>query len=212
MNIGFDIGYSATKAIAGLKRRTHFASVVGTPDKARFSLNGSGNDDITLVEPAHRLVGEGAVVQSHHLFRREDRDWTTSDEWHILFLAALSELTTATSAELQIVTGLPVAFYSDRDTVRERLLGEHRLRREDRRAQTLRVTACRVIPQPFGSLLAAALDDRGQVVNADLATGNIGVVDVGGKTTNLLSVNKLAEVGRETASVSIGAWSCATTN
>jgi plasmid segregation protein ParM len=34
----------------------------------------------------------------------------------------------------------------------------------------------------------------------------VGVIDVGGKTTNLLSVNRLSEIGRETASVNVGAW------
>jgi plasmid segregation protein ParM len=34
----------------------------------------------------------------------------------------------------------------------------------------------------------------------------VGVIDIGGKTTNLLSVDRLSEIGRETASVSVGAW------
>lgn len=41
---------------------------------------------------------------------------------------------------------------------------------------------------------------------AALATGNVGVIDIGGKTTNMLSVSRLAEIGRETASVNLGAW------
>ena len=40
MNIGLDVGYSAVKAIAGTRRVT-FPSVVGTPDRARFSLDGA---------------------------------------------------------------------------------------------------------------------------------------------------------------------------
>jgi len=35
------------------------------------------------------------------------------------------------------------------------------------------------------------------------------VIDIGGKTTNLLSVRRLAEIGRETASVDVGAWDVA---
>jgi plasmid segregation protein ParM len=66
-----------------------------------------------------------------------------------------------------------------------------------------------VIPQPFGTLLAEALNDQGKIVNHDLATGAVGVIDVGGKTTNLLSVNRLAEIGRETASINLGAWDVA---
>ena len=203
MNIGMDVGYSATKAIAG-DRRVAFPSVVGTPDKARFSLNGSKS--IVLVAPAHVQVGEGAITQSRFLNRREDRRWTESDEWYTLALASLTELTSATVAELRIVTGLPVAFYADKAQVRDRLLGEHRVQREGRRAQVFRVTDCRVIPQPFGALLSVTLDNRGRITDEELATGAVGVIDVGGKTTNLLSVNRLAEIGRETASVNVGAW------
>jgi plasmid segregation protein ParM len=204
MNIGLDVGYSAVKGIAGTNRRVTFPSAVGTPDKARFSLNGTSA--IVLVEPDHVQVGEAAIAQSRFLHRREDRGWIDSQEWYALFLAALTELTQATRAYLRIVTGLPVAFYDDRAKVRDRLLGTHRAQREDRHAQALTVTDVRVIPQPFGALLAATLDDRGRITDAELATGAVGVVDVGGKTTNLLSVNHLSEIGRETASVNVGAW------
>ena len=121
MNIGLDVGYSAVKAIAG-ERRVTFPSVVGTPDRARFSLNGADASSIILTEPASVLVGEGAVLQSRHLKRREDRGWVESAEWYHLVLAAMTELTTATSVDLRIVTGLPVAFYADKDQVRDRLL------------------------------------------------------------------------------------------
>jgi len=203
MNAGMDVGYSATKAVSGDRRGT-FPSVVGTPDKARFSLN--GNQSIVLVAPDHVQVGEGAIFQSRFLNRREDRRWIESDEWYTLALASLTELTAATMVKLRIVTGLPVAFYSDKVLVRDRLLGEHKVQREGRHAQVLRVTNCRVIPQPFGALLAATLDNLGRIVDNALATGTVGVIDVGGKTTNLLSVNRLVEIGRGTASVSVGAW------
>jgi plasmid segregation protein ParM len=203
MNIGLDVGYSSTKSVAG-DRRVAFPSAVGTPDKARFSLNGSRS--IVLVHPQHVQVGDAAVAQSRFLNRREDRHWVEGDEWYSLTLAALTELTSATVADLAIVTGLPVSFYSDKTLVRDRLLGEHKVQREDRRAQSLKVSDCRVIPQPFGALLAEALDNRGRIVDSDLATGAVGVIDVGGKTTNLLSVNRLSEIGRETTSVNVGAW------
>jgi PRTRC genetic system protein D len=206
MNIGLDVGYSAVKAVCG-ERRATFPSVVGTPDMGRFSVNGANAHSLILTEPAHVAVGAGAVLQSRHLKRREDRGWTESDEWYHLVLAALSELTPATAVELQVVTGLPVAFYlTDKDKVCDRLLGEHRVTREGRRAQSLKVMGCRVIPQPFGALLSATLNDRGHVTDQALATGAVGVIDVGGKTTNLLSVIRLSEIGRETASVNLGAW------
>jgi hypothetical protein len=87
MNIGLDLGYSAVKAVSA-KRWVDFPSVVGTPDKARFSFpeNGAG---IILTSPAHVLVGEEAVTQSRFVNRREDRLWIESDEYYNLALAAL---------------------------------------------------------------------------------------------------------------------------
>ncbi|MBC7228672.1 MAG: ParM/StbA family protein [Thermoflexales bacterium] len=203
MNIGLDVGYSATKAVAG-GRRVAFPSAVGTPDRPRFSLG--ENHAIILTQPVHVQVGEAAVQQSRFLKRREDRRWIEGDEWYTLFLAALTEMTDATVAELRVVTGLPVAFYDDRQVLRARVLGEHRAQREGRRAQVFRVVDCRVIPQPFGILLAAALDDRGRIADPVLAGGTVGVLDIGGKTTNLLAVHRLNEIRRETASVNVGAW------
>lgn len=207
MNVGIDLGYSATKVIGGADRAISFPSVVGTPDRARFSMDGQSEIVIDVPGDGTWLVGEGAVAQSRFLDRREDRGWIESAAYRRLMLAAFTEITAATSCDLVVVTGLPVAFYSaDRDRLRDLFLGEHRASREGRRAQIFRVVDARVIPQPFGALLAEALDNRGQVANRQLATGAVGVIDVGGKTTNLLSVNRLAEIGRETASVNVGAW------
>ena len=208
MNVGIDIGYSSVKTVAGPDRLVTFPSVVGTPDRARFAVNSAdGHIIVNLPGDGSWLVGEGAIAQSRFVDRREDRGWIASDAYRRLMSAAFTEVTAATWCELVVVTGLPVAFYSaDKDAVRDRFLGNHRVAREGRRAQTFQVTECRVIPQPFGALLAEALNDQGRIVSQDLATGAVGVIDIGGKTTNLLSVNRLAEIGRETASISLGAW------
>jgi plasmid segregation protein ParM len=206
-----DVGYSATKAVAGPERLVTFPSVVGTPDRSRFVVGGEdGHIVLDLPGDGTWLVGEGAVTQSRFVDRREDRGWIAGDAYRRLMLAGFTQLTTATFCDLVVVTGLPVAFYSaDKDALRDRFLGQHRVTREGRRAQLFQVTDCRVIPQPFGALLAEALNNHGKIVNHDLATGSVGVIDIGGNTTNLLSVNRLAEIGRETASVNLGAWDVA---
>jgi plasmid segregation protein ParM len=204
MNIGLDIGYSATKTITGEGRRAQFPSAVGTPDEAHFSLN--GNENIILEQPSRVQIGAGAILQSRFIHRREDRHWIESPEWYALAAAAWTELSTGTRVNLEVVTGLPVAFFSDKETVSARLLGRHTVQRQGRHAQTFEVTRCTVIPQPFGALLAETLDDRGRIVDRDLATGTVGIIDIGGKTTNLLSVNRLAEINQATDSVDVGAW------
>jgi plasmid segregation protein ParM len=211
MNVGMDVGYSSVKAVGGAERLVTFPSVVGTPDRARFAVDhADGQIVLDLPGDGTWLVGEGAIAQSRFVDRREDRGWIASDAYRQLMLAGFTELTTATSCDLVVVTGLPVAFYSaDKDALRDRFLGQHRVTREGRRTQVFHVAECRVIPQPFGALLAEALNNQGKIVNHDLAAGAVGVIDIGGKTTNLLSVNRLAEIGRETASVNVGAWDVA---
>jgi len=208
MNFGPDLGYSDVKGVSGARRFT-FPSVVGSPDRGRFALSAQDSILLTLPNGKTYQVGQGAVQQSRFVNRPEARDWIRSEAYYALLLAAFTELTCATLVDLTVVSGLPVAFYSDKDVLRDRLLGEHRVTREGRRAQVFRVSEARVIPQPFGTLLAAALDDNGRISDQVLATGSVGVIDCGGKTTNLLSVNRLAEIGHETASISLGAWDVA---
>jgi PRTRC genetic system protein D len=208
MNLGIDLGYNAVKGVAD-GRTVYFPSVVGTPDRARFTVNGVVKNIIVAPDGLEkRLIGEAAIIQSRFVGRREDRAWIESPEYRYLLAAALTELTSASRVDCKIVTGLPVRYFEDKDRVRELFLGQHRIERDDDRtgAQVFNVTDVRVIPQPFGAVLAEALDGRGKIQANELATGDVGIIDIGGKTTNLLSVHKLAEVGRETTSVDVGAW------
>jgi plasmid segregation protein ParM len=204
MNIGIDLGYNETKALGG-DRAARFPSVAGTPD-AGFSLNGKGA--LALVEPLNVLVGDAAVTQSRFLERREDRAWVQSDTWRACWLTAVTELTNATAVDLSIVAGLPVAFYQDEDKAQvvESLMGEHRVRRAGRHAQALRVKAARVIPQPFGTLLSEVLSNTGRIENEALARQTVGIIDVGGKTCNLLLAKNLNEIAAQTTSINMGGW------
>jgi len=211
MNAGIDLGYSHTKVVAeGLAQR--FPSI-GNLERARFSLNGRDAGVMILDIPGDGrwVVGAGALRLSRFRPRHEDRDWIESPAYMRYYLAALTELTNANYAEVQAVTGLPVTYFAqDKDRLRERLTGEFRVQREGRNWQRFRVTRVEVIPQPFGTLLAEVLDDRGRIVNRDLATARVGIIDVGGKTTGYLSVDNLAEVPPETGSIDVGCWEALT--
>ena len=212
MRAGLDVGYSYVKAIAGAgtskPRQVIFPSVVGTLEKARFGVHDEESGSTTfLAMPKQVQIGSGAVRQSRFISGREDRAWVESEEWYLLALAALSGLTKATKARFTVVTGLPVAFYArDKSLVRARLLGEHKVQHEGRSMQSLHVTTLKVIPQPFGALLASVMDDRGRIVDEELAGSSVGVIDVGGKTTNFLSAENLTELRKETASINVGIW------
>lgn len=205
MKIGIDIGYSAVKIVAGNRRAT-FPSVVGSPDQARLVLGEQDNAQLTMPSGNKVLVGAGAITQSQFLNRREDRDWIRSPEYHALMLMAFTEITSATRVDLDIVTGLPIAFYSsDKNTLKEIFVGGHKVTRGTRGAQVFRVNSCRVVPQPFGSLFASAMDAHGRITDQKWME-HTGIIDIGGKTTNLLSTRQLGEIGFETASVNVGTW------
>lgn len=205
MIIGNDIGYDGQKTV-GPFGQFYLPSAVGTVDKARFNLG--ENTDIILDEGnGFRMIGEAAIRQSRFLSRKEDRNWIKSDEYHYLMCAGFSETSTASRVDLDVVTGLPVAFYEkDKETLRQCFLGEHRFVLEGRSTQVFRVKSCRVIPQPFGTIFSQAINEKGILQNNQFSTGHIGIIDIGGKTTNLLSVNRLEEISNATASVNQGAW------
>lgn len=207
MKVGIDVGYSEVKAFAG-QAKIQIPHAIGTPDRARFALNGA-SDGMIVVTPdgmKPRLVGELATEQSRFPNRQEGRNFVGSDEYYYLMAAAFTEITKARGVDLQIVTGLPVAFFKDKQLVEERFRGNHLIIREGRGGQTFRVQECKCIPQPFGTVLSMALDDKGRIRANDLADGEVGVIDIGGKTTNLLSVRRLKEIGYQTTSISLGGW------
>lgn len=207
MNAGIDIGYNETK-VKNSERLASFKSISGSPEQSRFSLNGHGHSDL-LLHDAHGtwLVGDMAVAQSRWLNRREDGAWYTSDEYYRLMLAAFAQLTTGTSVKLTVISGLPVAYYeAGKAALRDRFLGQHRVALAGRTPQKIEVSHCRIIPQPFGTVIGLALSDSGKIVDRELAEGPLGVIDIGGKTSNLLSVQGFSEVSRETTSVNTGAW------
>lgn len=205
MNLGLDLGYNEVKGVAD-SRRFSFPSVVGTPNISRFSMNGGVNDIVIESDGRHWLVGTGTQT-SRFVSRPEGRDWLTTDEYGLLIQAAMSELSTATSLELFVVSGLPVSFYeTDVDKIKDRLLGEHKISRHDRKAQTFRVVDCRILMQGVGVALALALDSAGRLADSDIATGRLGVIDVGGKTTNFVSIYRLRDQPAETASIQVGGW------
>lgn len=207
MLVGVDVGYADTKAVRGTGSRHHvrFPSVVGTPQQSRFGFN--GGDEIIFLRPDHVQVGAGAIEQSYTLERREDRDWIESSLWMNCFYGALTELTPAINMPVKVITGLPLAYFDDKDRLKARLLGEHPVERLGRGPQVFHVLDCKVLPQPFGSLLYVAMDENGVLVSERHVNGKVGVVDVGGGTTNILFANELSERRKYSTSISTGVWS-----
>lgn len=205
MNIGTDLGFYWVKALTK-GRQAHFPSFATRPAESLFSLN--GHNTIVIESPCtgRLLVGKEAVKKGKGA-RKETAGWIESEEWLALFYGALSELTEATQATVNLVTGLPLAdFARDKAILRERLLGVHQFVREGRRGQTLRVESVRIVPQAWGAVLALLLDAKGRIVHPELAKSKVAVLDIGGHTVNYLSVDGLSDIPSETKGTERGAW------
>jgi len=209
MIAGIDTGYYKTKVVqdsAGVVRKIAFTSVSGRYRKSSFSFNGH-NDIVLNDEEGQWIIGEGATGQTRFIQRREDGRWYKSAAYRRLMLAAFGQATAGTAVKMQIVTGLPAAYYrSGREELGAIFLGQHRVSLVGRPAQRIEVQRCRVVPQPFGAIFALAMNDAGRVVNKSLVKGPTGVIDIGGKTTNLLRVIDLRDDSARTTSIDAGGW------
>jgi plasmid segregation protein ParM len=215
MIVGVDIGYGYTKAISET-RQVVFPSIIGRAERIRYEEdvecqqhlpNRSGLSILT--EEGNHFVGELALLQSRVQWTLLDRSRVEDPSARLLFLASLCELTRNSpkkASEFRIVTGLPVKWYDDKDKVVRQFQGKHmvRLTRDHRSVQHLSVTDVLVVPQPFGSLFDAILDDRGKIVAEALASSRIGVIDIGTYTTDYVLVDRLRYIERGSGSISTG--------
>ncbi len=199
-----DAGFSTTKAMATNGRQSVFPSVVGTAiQESGFSLERRSRMTIELDGEIYP-VGETALRQSDQATGRRDSAWVTSTTWKVLFYAALSELHRST-VETKVVTGLPLEdWHSLAAILRNRVIGQHTFRRNGNNWQTVTVTDCLVVTQPFGSLLDQAMGDTGAILNNAFSTGMVAVADIGGLTLDMLTTDALEEVGRWTVGDDLG--------
>lgn len=204
MNIfAMDIGYNKVKAVNGERQRS-FPSVVGSTYQRRFALN--NGDGIRLLTPHEVVIGDAAVQYSRFAAPRRDRQWLQTDDYYDLFLAALSELTDS-SGQCRVVTGLPVKYYNDKDVLAPRLKQVHSFTRYGRSPQTWNVSEIHILMQPIGTLLRECLDEQGWVHKPNLAKGHIGIIDIGGLTSNFVHSYGLNLVEHECTHEDQGGWS-----
>jgi len=210
MIVGVDVGYGYTKA-AGDGREVVFPSVVGKAERIRYQTDvtlpssGNGSGIALLTEEGDRFVGELALLQSRVQWTLLDRSRVQDPSARLLFLAALSELLgqAGEGAPLYVVTGLPVQWYADREKVVEQLGGKHVVRRVNGRqvVQRFSVDDILVVPQPFGSLFYAILNQEGRIVDELLARGRLGIIDIGTYTTDYVLVDGLRYIEKGSGSI-----------
>lgn len=200
--VGADIGYGQTKIMAGAGARAIFPSLVGPFVEIKYHndliRNGKGVD--IEVEGQRWFVGELACLQSPFTVspRARERD---PQLIRTLLLAALH---TVGVTQAQLVTGLPVSWYDDREALIDVLTGTHThaINGEPRAVEISEVV---VVPQPFGSFFQMLLHGDGRLPreSVPLTRQRIGVIDVGTHTTDYAMADALNYVEPKSGSIEV---------
>lgn len=208
MLMAIDVGYSHTKGATD-GRRILFPSVVGEVQRSHIDLDLARTNGYLQIETDAGVwfVGEAALEQSRLTTRRQDRGWIETPEYRALVLTVITELSTATNVAVSLVTGLPIDYYADRDKLVQRLKGVHNVKRAGRTySQRVEISEVVVLPQGLAAVLSEALDERGRIRPGPVSEGTVGLLDIGGHTTNMATFKELREIARLTASIDIGMW------
>ena len=208
MITAIDVGYSHTKAATD-GRRAMFPSVLGEVQQSHLDLDLAERNGYIQIETDNGawFVGDAALEQSGLKTRRQDRGWIETPEYQALLLTAITELTGAKGITVELVTGLPVAYFADRGILKETLLGAHTIKRAGRKySQRVEIGDVVILPQGLAAVLAEALNEKGVIRPGPVAEGLAGLIDVGGHTVNVATFKELREIARQTASIDAGMW------
>ena len=194
--IGIDIGYGFVKITDGQEGYV-FPSVVGDGGaeiQPRMGLQApSRTDDLRLVVDGRACnVGNLAIRHSRLAARGLSPTRVEGNNFKVLFLAALSLFCNQPINSFAVVTGLPPGRMHLVDELTRQIRGEHRVIRptsQGREELTIRVDRVTVVPQPLGTYWSQVLDARGKVrEDSRMLQGNVGIIDIGFRTSDLVSV------------------------
>jgi len=218
-NVAIDAGSGRTKATDG-DQQFNFPSLTANFTQVLFVTGMESDDDPTAhlvleYEENRWFVGAAAAKQGIAQ-RTVDRERAVNEEGRLLTLAALGLLAEDEKEQYNLVTGLPVSHYSG---LQERFVEAMKRSHEysfvsitgrSKKEFMANVRDIRVIPQPIGTLMDCVLDDKGKIVNPDLAKQNIGIIDVGYFTADIVRADSMEFIGQSSTSYPLGLFNAYT--
>ena len=216
VTIGLDIGYGMVKAVTTDQTLT-FPSVMGHACEIKFQA-----DEIAKRYPGDWIndddgiwfVGDLALSQlpPGELLRLRGRtanEATMGNSFRLRLAKVaigkmLDGVTDGDVVHLRIATGLPTDHMRDADDLKQTLLGQH-LVQTDTCDVVANITEVMVMPQPYGTIYAAALSDDG-TINRQHHYRRTGVCDVGTYTVDLALDDEGEFLDAESGSVESGVY------
>lgn len=194
LKMGVDVGFSRTKAAASNGQEVDFISQTAAFTKVKYDSNVNQiryhQRMVIDLESEKYFVGESAGKQglANATVKRER---TVQLEGKLLLLGAMGNLIDRSPERVKLVVGLPVSNMDLKNEYIAMASGRHNftfLTPDGAHYLDLNITVeeLKIMPQPFGSVFNLILDTRGNLVNADQASGDIGVIDIGYGTTDFL--------------------------
>ena len=213
--LGLDIGFGFTKAANG-KENLMFKSLIGDAEeiqfKSEFALTSSTESLHVTLDGNDYFLGEFAEKQSTVRHYTLEQEKLVTDFLKVLSLTAIG-LLNERYVPLNIVSGLPVMFFSDyKDLYKKTLVGHHEITYHkpdgEEVQRRINISKVRMIPQPFGSMMNILLNDRGKITNRDMAKQKVGVIDIGFNTTDYILFDKLHYINRGSKTIKLGISDC----
>ena len=213
--IGIDIGFGFTKATNG-KETIIFKSIFGDASEIQFWADfgdSSPTDHIHVaIDGKSYFVGDLAEQQSSVLNFTLDQERLISDYVRILALTVTGLFFNHNSpinVPINVVSGLPIGYFkSNHERFNEILTGHHSItyhsHNGEKSTREIYINKVRMLPQPLGSILNNLMDGSGKIVNEDLASQKVGVVDIGFRTTDFTVLDHLRYIDRGSRTIDTG--------
>lgn len=202
--VGIDLGYGQVKIFSEGKSKK-FVSAVGTPISSFGRATAVATEEELLNSLAMTwngqtyYVGKNAIVNTRNgrLTLRQDK--TATDHNIVKLLTGLALLMDEDQeyAEFDVVTGLPVLEYkNEAENLKQTLLNGGKVFAFDMHygpkivRKKLFIRQAEVISQGEGAFYDFILDKTGNIVNkrAELVSGTVMVVDMGYRTTDIVTM------------------------
>jgi len=213
--LGIDIGFGFTKATDG-KETLVFKSLFGDATDLQFWVDfgdaSLSNYFNVTIDGKSYFIGDLAEQQSNVISFTLDQEKLISEFVKVLSLTVAGVFLKEDSAinvPINIVSGLPIGYFKhNHKRFNEILTGHHKISYiqpdGSKVIKEIYINKVRMLPQPLGTILNLLMDDRGKIVNNELAKQKVGVVDIGFRTTDFTIMDRLRYIDRSSRTMDTG--------
>jgi len=207
MRMGIDLGFEQVKAWWGNGENLKIPSVIGEPIGEEINDGGISKyaaiDDLSIIYQGKRYyIGNKAIRETANARLTFKADKTNDISDTVKYLTVLG-YALSPSAEAVVVTGLPVDEYNDlKDTLRINMEGRFDYVYRNQKRMNPTVSKVIVIPQGAGAYYHYILDDDGNInTKNNIINRKATVVDMGSRTTNVVTMFKGRYISKESFTV-----------